>query len=762
MSRLLQPLNEAQRQAVQHVDGPLLILAGPGSGKTRVVTSRIAYLMEQGISPREMLALTFTNKAATEMRKRVDLLAPGKGVWVSTFHRFGARMLRDYGSYLGLAPHFTIYDTSDSRQVLKRVIESQKVHTLHYTPERIASAISNAKNKLISPEAYQSRVGSPLSSIVAQVYPAYQQRMLQSAAVDFDDLLMLIAQLLYQNSELRAELDRRFRYVLVDEYQDTNKAQYVILRALSVDHPNLAATGDPDQSIYGWRGADIGNILDFERDFPNVKVVRLEQNYRSSKKILRVADQLISHNTRRKKKSLFTENDEGPPVRLSMSADQDTEASELALEIREEIAQGKRRASDYAIFYRVNALSRTLERALRAAGVPYQLVRGQEFYQRREIKDLLAYCQLANNPSDDVAFERAVNSPPRGVGKKSIERLSEHAYRCGTSLLETSHVAAEIPGLPKRAATQLGKFVTIIDKIASIAHGSVEEVMGTVLSESGYDEPLKQCTDEEDLSRLANIQELLTDARLFDEQAEEGEGLEAYLERTWLVNETDQWDTESDQVTMMTLHAAKGLEFPVVYLVAVEDGILPHERTTQDPDQLEEERRLAFVGITRAKDELRMSYVARRDFRGQRRIAIPSSFLLEISRDELDIRRQVDVDREWDLDASFDVDTLDDSFDVSEFEHPAEPTPPPPIRIEAAAIRTAASLAGESRSGASGAKVSPDLFTHGMTVVHPEFGPGKITALSGSGTARKATVQFATAGEKRFVLAYSPLRPAKR
>ena len=761
MSRLLEPLNEVQRQAVTHVDGPLLILAGPGSGKTRVVTSRIAYLMEQGISPREILALTFTNKAAGEMRKRVDLLAPGKGVWISTFHRFGARILRDYGSYVGLAPNFTIYDTSDARQVLKRVIETHQVSTLHYTPERIAAAISNAKNKLITPEAYESRTGSPLSSIVAQVYPAYQQRMLQSAAVDFDDLLMLVAQMLYQNSELRAELDRRFRYVLVDEYQDTNKAQYVILRALCVDHPNLAATGDPDQSIYGWRGADINNILDFERDFPSVKVVRLEQNYRSTKSILRVADELISHNTRRKKKSLFTDNIEGRPVRLSIYTDQDNEASQIASEIQAEIADGIRQPGDYAIFYRVNALSRALERGLRAAGVPYQLVRGQEFYQRREIKDLLAYCQLANNPHDDVAFERSVNSPPRGIGKKSIERLSQHAYTNGTSLLESSRLAVQIPGLPKRAMTQLGKFVTIIDKITSIAHGSVEEVMGTVLSQSGYTESLEQSTDEEDLSRLANIQELLTDARQFDEQAEAGEGLEAYLERTWLVNETDQWDSDADQVTLLTLHAAKGLEFPVVYLVALEDGILPHERTFQEPEQLEEERRLTFVGMTRAQQELRMSYVERRDFRGQRRIAIPSSFLLEISRNDLDIQHLDSEDLNYEVDPSYDPAELDDSFDPATFMPQAKKVPSPPIRIEAAAITAAASLAGESWSAKSGTKVSPDVFTHGMTVVHPEYGPGKITALSGSGTARKATVQFVTAGERQFVLAYCPLRPAK-
>ncbi|MGI9456060.1 MAG: ATP-dependent helicase, partial [Aeoliella sp.] len=507
LNHSLDQLNDAQREAVQHVEGPLLILAGPGSGKTRVVTHRIAHLLDHGASSRQILALTFTNKAATEMRNRVEALAPGEPVWVSTFHRFGARLLREYGELIGLAPHFTIYDTSDSKQVIKRVIEAEQVQTMHYSPERIAAAISGAKNKLITADAYESRRGSPLSSIVAQVYPAYQQRMLQSAAVDFDDLLMHVAQLLFQSAELRAELDDRFRYVMVDEYQDTNKAQYVILRALSVDHPNLAATGDPDQSIYGWRGADISNILEFESDFPQVRVVRLEQNYRSTQSILRVADELIAHNTQRKKKSLFTENDEGSPVRLVRYADQDQEAQGIAEQIRDAITDGTRSASEFAIFYRVNALSRSMERALRAAGVPYQIIRGQEFFGRKEIKDVLAYCQLANNPNDDVAFERSVNSPARGVGKKSIERLHEHAYRYGARLLDAAREANNIEGLTKRAASQLAKFVDLIDRVAAVAHGSVEEVIRTVITGSGYEKQLKNSEDIEDQSRLENIQE---------------------------------------------------------------------------------------------------------------------------------------------------------------------------------------------------------------------------------------------------------------
>lgn len=763
MTRLLDDLNQPQREAVLHVDGPLLILAGPGSGKTRVVTHRIAHLLEQGITARQILALTFTNKAAAEMRNRVQALVPGQGVWVSTFHRFGARILREYGEYVGLAPNFTIYDTSDSKQVLKRVIEAEKVHTMHYSVDRIAGAISAAKNKLITPDVFEPRRSSPLSEIVARVYPAYQKRMLQSAAADFDDLLMHVASLLYNNPEIRRQLDDRFRYVLVDEYQDTNKAQYVILKALSHDHPNLAATGDPDQSIYGWRGADITNILEFEHDFPEVKVVRLEQNYRSTKRILRVADELIAHNTRRKKKSLFTDNDEGQQVRLVAYADQDTEAADIAEQIRTAIERGERRASDFAVFYRVNALSRSVERALRKAGVPYQMVRGQEFYGRKEIKDILAYCQLANNPHDDVAFERSVNSPTRGIGKKSIDRLNEHAYRYGTSLLDAAREAKLIEGLTKRATNSLTGFVQLIDKVAAAAGGSVEEVVGTVIEQSGYAEALRKSDDVEDQSRLENIEELLTDARQFDEQAEEtGEGgLEAYLERTWLVNETDDWETDADKVTLMTLHATKGLEFPMVYLVALEDGILPHERSRDELEGLEEERRLAFVGITRAEQQLQMSYVRLRDFRGQRRVAIPSSFLMEMPRHELEMTDARSNDLDFYVDEYDDYDDAADEYQRAGAAEAAPATEPASPSLAQPQITTAAQLAGSTKQ-ARPAKVSPDVFSLGMTVVHPEFGPGKITALGGSGHSRKATVQFATAGERKFVLIHSLLRPAGR
>ncbi len=758
MDPLLKSLNPAQCAAVMHVSGPMQVLAGPGSGKTRVVTHRIANLLRKGIPANQILALTFTNKAAAEMKARVNALAPGENVWVSTFHRFGARMLRDYAEYVGLASNFTIYDTSDAKQTLARVIEAGKFKTMHYTPSRIAHAISAAKNKLITADKYAPRVGSPLSHIVAEIYPAYQKRLLASSAVDFDDLLLHLAQMLYKNPEIRATLDERFRYILVDEYQDTNHVQYVMLRALSVDSPNLAVTGDPDQSIYGWRGADINNILQFESDYPNVKVVRLEQNYRSTQRILRVADQLISHNLRRKKKALFTENEEGKRVRLVAYGTQYDEASSIATQISVAINSGQRKASDFAILYRINALSRGMERALHEIGVPYQMIRGLEFYQRREIKDVLAYCQLMNNPRDDQAVMRTINTPARGIGRKTIDRMTDYAYRHGLTLLEAAREVAQIEGVVARSAKKVLAYVALADKLGDLADGDMEEILGTVLSESGYHDHLKESDTEEDLNRLANIEELLTDARQFDEVHPSGCHLETYLENAWLVNETDGWDDENDKVTLMTLHAAKGLEFPVVYLIAVEHGLLPHERSTGDAAEMEEERRLAFVGITRAEEELQLSYAVQRDFRGQRRQAVPSSFLLEIPREEIELTQASLHQEDW-LDPTseegehegehegkheekyedatdYEGGSFDDSFDVEALEiqiNDSQESPKsassnetvnPKWQAVAAQVTTAAALAGNSTEPAD--RVSPDVFKKGMEVQHPDHGLGKM------------------------------------
>ena len=455
MQSYLEDLTDAQREAVLHRDGPLLILAGPGSGKTRVITHRIARLLAEGVPEGQILALTFTNKAAEEMRSRVERLAPGRSVWVSTFHRFCARLLRKYAPLVGLQENYTIYDAGDSLQTLRRVIAEAKIDAPSLTPEAIARAISWAKNNLISAEKYQPRLGHELGTVVKRVYPAYEAKLTASNAVDFDDLLFHVAAVLGENPEVRAALDERYQYILVDEYQDTNLAQYAIARALSIDYPNLAATGDPDQSIYGWRGANLNNILEFENDFPDVRVVRLERNYRSTKRILRVAAELIAHNLRRKEKGLYTENVAGPPVRLVTYPTQREEAEDIAAQIAGQIAAGARRAADFAVFYRTNALSRALEFALRCQGVPYQMVNGLEFLQRKEIKDILAYLQLLNNPHDETALLRVINTPPRGIGRTTIARMTAYATRHGTTLLDAARGVRKIDAVAARSAAHV-------------------------------------------------------------------------------------------------------------------------------------------------------------------------------------------------------------------------------------------------------------------------------------------------------------------
>jgi DNA helicase II / ATP-dependent DNA helicase PcrA len=751
MEHLLKNLTEAQREAVVHREGPLLILAGPGSGKTRVVTHRIARMLADGISGHQILALTFTNKAADEMRLRVEQLAPGSQVWIGTFHRFCARILRKYASIVGLEENYTIYDADDSAKALRRALAHLQIDTLFTSPESIGRAISWAKNNLIGPEQYQPKSGNPLGKVVQQTYLAYQAKLASSNAADFDDLLLHVATMLRESPEVRSSLDARYRYIMVDEYQDTNLAQYAIARALSIDYPNLAVTGDPDQAIYGWRGANLNNILDFEKDFPEVRVIRLEQNYRSTKRILRVADVLISHNVRRKKKALFTENEAGEPVCLATYRTHQDEAKAISNEIAGEVSAGRRRARDFAIFYRTNALSLPFELALREAGVAYQIVRGVEFFQRKEIKDILAYLQLVNNPNDEVALLRVINTPARGIGKTTMERLGHYSQRQGISLLDAARAAKGVEAVSGRAAKLATDFVRIVDRLTAAARGPIEELIGLVLNETGYEAMLKASGDEEDEERLANIQELLTVAREFDERhagLRDG-SLEAFLEETALVNDTDAWETQLDRVTLMTLHASKGLEFPCVYLVAVEEGLLPHERSRGQTEQLEEERRLMFVGITRARQRLQISLAQYRDFRGARKLVIPSSFLMELPRSEMAVQ-QPESARVMEIE-----DLPDDHELVFRRE---EPTKTAPLK-SASALRTAAEMLGELQQREA---VDPDVFRQGMIVRHPEYGMGRVVALGGGGSERTATIDFASAaGRKKLTLAGSLLRPAK-
>ncbi|MDO5309114.1 MAG: UvrD-helicase domain-containing protein [Planctomycetia bacterium] len=645
---LLRGLNPSQRLAVQHMEGPLLVLAGPGSGKTRVVTHRIAWLLRNGVHDWNIAALTFTNKAAEEMKSRLQTLAPGNHVWVGTFHRFCAYILRYYAQYVGLQENYVIYDAAQSQKLLEEVVPKSALPN-GVDVGKIANAISWAKNNLVAASEYTARPGSLLGRFVETAYPAYQEALRKANAVDFDDLLFHVAVLLKQEPQIRENLDYRFRYVLVDEYQDTNLVQYAIARALSVNYPNLAVTGDPDQSIYGWRGANIQNILNFEEDFENATVIRLEQNYRSVKSILRVADHVIKNNEFRKDKDLYTDNPEGDVPRIIQCLDQNEEADAIAAEIANEIANRKRRPRDYAIFYRMNALSRNLEYALKRYGVPYQLVRGLEFFNRKEIKDVCAYFQLLYNPNDVIAFKRVVNLPARGIGQVSLNRLEIYANELGISLSEATRHATKIPGLSKRVQKALTDFAELLDSLRKSldAGDDLELVLSLLLDKTQYVNYLRNSQKtEEDEQRLANIQELLSEVKEFDHDYNENFGvtqefanwneaapktsrLGKFLEQIALVSDVDAWDANDDRVSLMTLHAAKGLEFPVVYVIALEDGVLPHERSTHDKRQLEEERRLLFVGITRAQEELRMSRVRFREFRGSLSATASSRFLFE-------------------------------------------------------------------------------------------------------------------------------------
>jgi DNA helicase-2/ATP-dependent DNA helicase PcrA len=745
-------LTPSQHAAVEHFEGPLLVLAGPGSGKTRVITRRIARLVERGVSPRDILAITFTNKAAREMAERVDRLLPGSRMWVTTFHKFCARILRERGEAIGLRPNFSIFDVSDQQQLIKQVLHDEDLDATHFPPNKVGWQISQAKNDLITPEQFkarfQERVGDHMQAVVARVYPKYQQRLLEANAVDFDDLLVHVALLLQDHDGLRSELDHRFRFILVDEYQDTNRAQYQIVAALSQEVPNLCATGDPDQSIYGWRGAQIENILRFERDFPDVQVIRLEDNFRSTPEILAAADALIAHNKHRKPKRLQTENASGDDVELRLFVDGRQEADAIALDIADLVARGERRWSDFAIFYRVNALSRSLETSLARMKAPYQVAAGVAFYERSEIKDLLAYLRLIENPRDRMAFLRAVNTPVRGIGKTSVERLLRWSDEVHLPLLEAARSAGQVSGLNKRAATALHQFAVLIDELSRKATGPVAELLTEVLGRTGYGRGDESATEDE-LQRRANMEELVSAARQYDEQQREEGSLGGFLETATLAQDVDGLDTDLGTVTLMTLHAAKGLEFPCVYIVGVEQNLIPHERALRQYDlrELEEERRLLFVGLTRAEQRLVLTHTLRREMHGRSLSTIPSDFLGEMRLRSHDCTLGGNIEEDVVFDA-------DDRFAAPPPQKPRESHPWVPSAMK---LTTGAALA----AGVKNAVDVPVGFHVGMTVRHPRYGLGTVLDVSpGMSRLRTLTVQFETDDRKEtFVAAKCPLQP---
>jgi len=636
---LLANLNDPQRRAVQHVDGPLLVLAGAGSGKTRVITQRVAYLIQQGVAPWQVLAITFTNKAAGEMRQRVEQLRAPRGSTVCTFHSLCARLLREFADASGLAPNFSIYDRDDQLRLTKEAMARAEVPADRLTPSTVHATISNAKNELSTPAAYAEKVDGFYERNVARVFAEYEKLLAANNALDFDDLLLRMVYLLRDRPDIRAKLSGRYRYVLIDEYQDTNHAQYVLAHGIALDHENICVTGDPDQSIYAWRGADIGNIPEFEADYPNAEVVRLEENYRSTAAILGAANRLISRNTMRKDKALWTRRTGGANVRVVHCDDEHAEAREVARRIAAHRAGGGA-CSDVAVFYRVNSLSRVMEEALLTSGIPYRIARGVEFYNRKEIKDVLAYLRLISNPADDLSCLRIINTPARGIGATSIKRLLALGDSAGESLLGVCRRAAEA-GLTTAPARKVDGFADLIASLSGDLDRPVRDICEDVVRETGLEE-LYSKAGEEGTSALANINELISTAAEFDKNFEGGT-LSDYLQQVSLVSDLDHFDGSGGAATLMTLHAAKGLEFPVVFMVGCEDGLLPFRRgdgprwEAPDPGKLEEERRLAFVGMTRAMDDLTLMDVRRRMVRGRYQAQIASPFLDEIGAEDVEV-----------------------------------------------------------------------------------------------------------------------------
>lgn len=702
-----------QCDAVRHVDGPLLVLAGPGSGKTRVITHRVAYLISQGVAPWHILAITFTNKAAAEMRERIEAMGLPGGTTVCTFHALAVRLLREFAEEAGLDRNFSIYDDSDQKAAMRQALEAAELDSKSNPPGRLLARISGYKNNLQTADQVAEQAGDFFNKTIAKAYRAYQAHLDKNNAVDFDDLLMKLALLLRDHPEIRERLNDRYRYVLVDEYQDTNQCQYQIARGLSLSHSNLCVTGDPDQSIYSWRGADIGNILAFEEDYPNATVVRLEENFRSTPEILKIADELIQGNSERKEKRLFTSKESGPPPQLVEFDSEYKEALGVATWIRQ-LRESGREYRDIAVFYRVNSMSRVLEEAMRRLGVPYQIVRGVEFFQRKEIKDMVAYLRFLANPSDQVSLRRIINTPTRGIGATTVERLFAESAMSGRDISEVLSGIEGLQSLGAAAKIKIKKFMELIAQLRGNLEGPVEDIVRMVFEETDY---AKHLGKERSEDPLQNVEELINSAARYDEEAEEP-SLVDYLQQIALVSDSDAYDSEAGCVSLMTLHAAKGLEFPVAVIVGVENGLIPHSRVGDSDRDLEEERRLLFVGITRAKQQLLLSYARNRTINGMSMATIRSPFVREMPSV---IDESFAGYRDKDLATNNDS---DDDWDDDPYAYDDDPY---------------------------------TMFRAGQLVRHPKLGVGRIQEVISLRENSKVVVQFTTGGRKTLVLKYANL-----
>jgi DNA helicase II / ATP-dependent DNA helicase PcrA len=764
--KLTAGLNPAQREAVLHVNGPILVLAGAGSGKTRVLTTRIARLIDvEGVDPKNILSVTFTNKAAGEMRDRIGRLLGTEpaGMWVGTFHATGARMLRTAAHLVGRTPSYTIYDQDDSLGVVKRLMERHGVSPKQFTPRAVQSVISDAKNALVTPSEYERLAMDPFSKAVAPVYRSLGEALQLANAVDFDDLLVLPVRILQHHADKLTSYRDRFRYILVDEYQDTNRAQYELIKLLGGEHGNVCVVGDDDQSIYGWRGADIRNILDFSKDFPNPAIVRLEENYRSTPQILDLANAVISVNTGRMGKTLRATHQSGEAVTVVRSLDERDEADFVVGETKaRRLASSSLRLNDIAVLYRTNAQSRALEEAFRKHAMPYRLIGAVRFYDRREIRDIMAYLKLIANPADDEAFRRAVGVPKRGLGETTIEQLAEASRARGFPMLEGSQNADIVAALRPAARVALGEFVRLIASLRERAtEAAVDELLGELVDAIRYGDYLR-AEGPESAERLDNVRELISGAAetVADDLGEVGlRPLDHFLQRASLVTEATGAGPDGDAITLMTMHNAKGLEFPVVFITGLEDGLFPLAKAYDDPPLLEEERRLFYVGITRAERKLYITFAEERRRNGEFTASRPSSFLDGIPEAMVEKRSTIKVRSSG---RSMMRAGGDNSYgsrygqgirggrDVEEFFNrpsPAARRPGSPV----ASFAHSASPEDESQDG--------PLFIVGARVKHRKFGSGTIAELASAGRDAKVKVDFddETIGRKTLVIAQANL-----
>jgi DNA helicase II / ATP-dependent DNA helicase PcrA len=744
LQALLAGLNEPQREAVTHGEGPLLILAGAGSGKTTVLTRRVAFLLFSGqVRPSEVLAITFTNKAAAEMRDRVEqLIGHGvRGMWLMTFHAACARILRAKADLLGYTRSFTIYDQADSRRMVKRCMDEIGVDPKRFTPAAVQSRISSGKNMLLSAAAYRDQAAGPFEEMIAEVYRLYERELEAANAMDFDDLLYRTVSLFELHPQARRDYADAFRHVLVDEYQDTNHAQYRLLQlligggrqpargeAVSIPgHRNLAVVGDDSQSVYGFRGADISNILDFERDFPDARVVKLEQNYRSTQNILSAANAVISHNRAGIAKRLWSELGDGSALHVRSLPDEHAEARMIVGEIQRLLDEDEASRSQIAILYRTNALSRVLEDTLMRAEIAYQVIGGTKFYERAEIKDAIAYLSLIANPQDAVSFQRIVNSPRRGIGQTSVAKVLAHAAATDLPIWKVASVPAEVPGLGSAAIKAISRFMASMEELRELARGgaSVAELLDQTLQKTGYLESLQAERTIEAQGRLENLEQLIDVAAEFDER-EEDRGLDLFLQQIALLADADSRRDEDGLITLMTLHNAKGLEYPVVFIAGCEEGVFPHSRAL-DEGAIEEERRLFYVGVTRAMRELYFTYARRRRLFGEPMASLPSSFLAEIP-DQL-----IDFEEEQERGFGFSAPVAEIRPSFGGFSAPGV--------VKASDTRR--------RSG------PPPSFRLGEDVIHAAFGEGVVTAVEPDGV---IVVRFAGDGSERKLIAeYAPV-----